>query len=84
MKIIVALCFSVASAQSQGLRGRRLDGSCASTVATDTVTTALAGGTLYVSDGTDTDWTAIVDLGARRRGRRFRTLDKYPNILRML
>ena len=50
--LIVALVAASAAAQT-----------CPASLISDKVTTPLAGGTLYVSDGSDADFMNIVDLG---------------------
>ena len=50
--LIVALVAASAAAQT-----------CPASLISDKITTPLAGGTLYVSDGSDADFMNIVDLG---------------------
>ena len=50
--LIVALVAASAAAQT-----------CPASLISDKITTPLAGGTLYVSDGSDADFINIVDLG---------------------
>ena len=50
--LIVALVAASAAAQT-----------CPASLVSDKTTTPLAGGTLYVSDGSDADFMNIVDLG---------------------
>ena len=50
--LIIALLAASAAAQT-----------CPASLISDKITTPLAGGTLYVSDGSDADFISIVDLG---------------------
>jgi len=53
--LLLALAFGAAN----GAKSTK----CDADVATDRVSTALAGGTLYVSDGSDAEFTHVIDLG---------------------